>query len=139
MQDKRKLTLCGAGMMAVLAAALVGCATSKSSSDERSEGRSIDDKNITSHVKEALKREPVYKFEGVDVQTFAGVVQLSGFVNIPEQKQRAVDIAVRQPGVMQVVNSLALKPVLTPTGQPTQPQIYSQEATQEPKPNSQPK
>ena len=115
MQNKRKLTLFGAGL-AVLAAAMVGCATS-SHHDERSEGRSIDDKNITARVKDALDREPVYKFHTVDVNTFAGVVQLSGFVNIEEQKRRAQEIAAHQEGVTQVVNSLALKPQMVPTGQ----------------------
>jgi len=135
MQDKRKLTLFGAGL--VLAATLVGCATTHH--DERSEGRSIDDKNITAHVKEALDREPVYKFGGVDVNTFAGVVQLSGFVNIDEQKRRAQEIASRQEGVTQVVNSLALKPQMTPTGQPagSEPRIYTTPAgtTQNPESN----
>src|SRR6516162_6189856 len=97
MQDKKKLTLYGA-TMAVLAAALVGCATN-STSDQRSEGRSLDDKNITAKVKDSLEREPVYKFGGVDVRTFAGIVQLSGFVDIPEQKRRAQEIAAMQPGV----------------------------------------
>jgi hypothetical protein len=120
MQDKRKLTLFGAGL-AVLAAALVGCETTKTSHDQRSEGRQIDDKHITSRVKEALNREPVYKFEGVEVNTFAGIVQLSGFVNISEQKLRAQEIASHQEGVSQVLNGLALKPVMVPTGQQLNP------------------
>jgi len=116
--------LCGAGLAVVIA--LAGCMSNKSSKDERSEGRITDDKNITEHVTAALKQEPVYKFEGVDVQTFAGIVQLSGFVNVEEQRQRAQDLAIRQDGVVKVVNSLALKPQMAPTGHPASEQhIYS--------------
>jgi len=140
MQEMRKLAVFGAGL-AMLVVALVGCKTT-SSADERSEGRSIDDKNITSHVKEALNREPVYKFEGVTVNTYAGVVQLNGFVNIAEQKRRAQEIAAQQPGVTQVLNGLALKPVMTPTGQPGSSSVYSNPGTTQDadaNPNSQPK
>jgi hypothetical protein len=123
MQDKRKLTLIGASM-AVVVTLLAGCATT--SKDERSEGRITDDQNITRNVQTALDQEPVYKFEGVNVKTFAGIVQLSGFVNVNEQRQRAQDIASRQEGVVKVVNSLALKPQMVPTGRvEQQPRIYS--------------
>ena len=96
-----------------------GCATN-SGKDERSEGRTIDDKNITEKTRKALNEEPVYKFGNVDVNAFAGQVQLSGFVNTEEQKRRAGDIASQIPGVFNVHNALVLKPVsLTPTGRST--------------------
>src|SRR6185369_3047397 len=94
-----------------------GCKTSSSSSDERSEGRVVDDKQITENVQKQLKKEPVYKFDGIDVATFGGIVQLSGFVNTEDQKRRASDIARQIPGVRQVVNGIALKPEpMAPTG-----------------------
>jgi osmotically-inducible protein OsmY len=95
-----------------------GCeSTEHRSSDERSYGRQADDKNLTQSVENGLKREPVYKFNDVDVKTFAGVVQLSGFVNTEDQKNRAAEIAQQTPGVSQVINNIALKPVTpTPTG-----------------------
>src|SRR5262245_57101599 len=97
---------------------LSGCqSTGHKSSDERSSGRIQDDKHITQSVEGALKREPVYKFNEVNVQTFAGVVQLSGFVNTEDQKNRAAEVAQQTPGVSQVINNIALKPMApTPTG-----------------------
>ena len=126
MHDKRKHMLYGAGA-AILLAVLAGCTTTPK--DERSAGRTLDDQNITSSVRTALEREPVYKFEGVEVRTFAGIVQLSGFVNTEDQRQRAQQIASYQSGVTKVVNSLALKPpMMAPTGRPnpTEPRIYSE-------------
>jgi hyperosmotically inducible protein len=114
--------------LAVLMAGSTGCETSKHH-DERSEGRIQDDKNITSSIKRELKEEPVYKFEEVTVNTYAGAVQLSGFVNSEGQKRRAQDIAQHTPGVQQVINGLAMKPfVPAPTGTPAT-QIYAQPPT----------
>jgi osmotically-inducible protein OsmY len=95
--------------------------TSKKSPDERSEGRVVDDKNITKAIENKLASEAVYKFDSVDVKTFAGVVQLSGFVNSGDQSQRAEQIARSVGGVMQVVNGLAIKPGTIPsaTGRPS--------------------
>ena len=66
---------------------LAGCETTPK--DERSAGRVLDDKNITASIKKKLEGEPSYKFNSVDVTTFAGIVQLSGFVNSENQKNRA--------------------------------------------------
>lgn len=92
-----------------------GCETS--SHDERSEGRAMDDKQITENVQKELKRDPVYKFENIDAVTFGAVVQLSGFVNTEGEKSRAEEIARQIQGVHQVVNGIALKPEpMSPTG-----------------------
>ena len=137
---KYALLLCSLGAGVVLISS-AGCQTWGSKNDERSEGRALDDKHITAGVKEALETEPVYKFDGVDVQTFGGVVQLSGFVNTDVQKQRAAEVAQRISGVKEVINGLALKPLapsLTPTGRTTdtaQPRIYSDQPTQPAQPN----
>ena len=106
------------GMSAVFA--LTGCEMLNNHSGDRTAGRALDDKTITSTVQHDLNREPVYKFSGVDVKTYDGVVQLSGFVDTNEQKQRAGDIARQAEGVTQVVNNITLKPAgnLQPTGRP---------------------
>ena len=95
-------------------ASLTACATWHKDSD-RTAGRIKDDNRLTSQVEKELKREPTYKFHDVNVQTFAGVVQLSGFVNTEDQKQRAVQIAQNTPGVLQVINSIAMKPAPPPS------------------------
>ena len=106
MLNVKKMILVG-GMSAMFA--LTGCEMLNHHGD-RTMGRTLDDKTITSTVKHDLNREPVYKFGGVDVKTFDGVVQLSGFVDTDQQKQRAGDIAQRAEGVTQVVNNISLKP-----------------------------
>jgi hypothetical protein len=89
---------------------LAGCETTPK--DERSEGRALDDKNITESVKKSLDSEPAYKFNGVNVDTFAGIVQLTGFVNTDVQKVRAGEIAQGCNGVKMVVNGISLKPIM---------------------------
>src|SRR5262245_50602397 len=101
------------GAIFIASASLIGCSTS--GDGERSAGRVTDDRNIENRVEKSLREEPVYKFTGVDVRTFNGVVQLSGFVDTEDQKARAGEIAKRTPGVVQVVNNVTLKE-LSPTG-----------------------
>jgi osmotically-inducible protein OsmY len=115
---KRWAVIQGVTATAVLLA-FTGCKTSSSSHDERSDGRLIDDKEITQNVQKALKEEPIYKFDSVDTKTFGGIVQLSGFVNTEGQKRRAGEVAQEVSGVRQVENGIALKPApapMNPTG-----------------------
>jgi hyperosmotically inducible protein len=90
--------------------ALTGCEMFNHHDSDRTAGRALDDKTITETVKHDLNRETVYKFADVDVKTFDGVVQLSGFVDTEDQKHRAGEIAQRSEGVTQVVNNITLKP-----------------------------
>jgi hyperosmotically inducible periplasmic protein len=114
MLNLKKMFLVG-GMCATFA--LTGCEMLNHHGD-RTMGRRLDDSTITSTVKHDLNREPVYKFGDVDVKTFDGVVQLSGFVDTDDQKNRAGEIARQAEGVTQVVNNITLKPQgnLQPTG-----------------------
>ncbi|HLX70952.1 MAG TPA: BON domain-containing protein [Verrucomicrobiae bacterium] len=107
MKNLTKLLLIG-GTSAVLA--LTGCEMMHHDTSDRTAGRVLDDHTITDNVKSDLSREPVYKFTDVDVKTFAGVVQLSGFVTTDAQKQRAGEIAQNVQGVAQVQNNISLKP-----------------------------
>ena len=112
MLNKRNQVLAGVSVvMAILA--LAGCKTSK---DERSEGRTIDDKHITEAIKKGLDDEPSYKFNGLAIQTFAGIVSLSGFVESQDQKDRAQEIAQHTDGVKEVVNGITIKPTMPATG-----------------------
>jgi hyperosmotically inducible protein len=109
---------------------ITGCSTYTTGKDERSAGRALDDRNLATQIRHSLDQEPVYKFGNVDVKSFAGEVQLSGFVNSDDQRRRATEIASQTPGVMNVHNSLLLKPFAgpTPTGRTNSPQesmIYS--------------
>ncbi len=84
----------------------VGCAGNQY---EQSTGEYIDDKGTTSRVKTALGEDPQYKYEEVQVTTFKGTVQLSGFVSNRAQKGKAEDIAKSIPGVKEVVNNITVK------------------------------
>ena len=73
-----------------LVGGLTGCAGDRYN---QSTGQRIDDNRTAERVKEALAHDPQYKFDGVNVVAFKGVVQLSGFVNTHAQKSTAGDVA----------------------------------------------
>lgn len=76
---------------------------------KRSTGEYIDDKAITAKVKAALLKDPEVKALQVKVETYNGVVQLSGFVDNPEQISRAGEVAKGVEGVKSVKNDLNLR------------------------------
>lgn len=127
MQNNGIRILSGVGS-AILLLLSIGC-QSNSQPDGRSQGRVLDDKEITKRVERSLKDEPAYKFESVTVNTFAGIVQLSGFVNTEAQKDRAQQLAQNVGGVKEVVNGITLKPVPQPAGRPKVQRIYSEPET----------
>jgi osmotically-inducible protein OsmY len=86
---------------------VTGCTTG--SRYEQSTGERIDDHGTSSRVKAALADDTEYKYGGVSVETFKGTVQLSGFVNSRDQKNRAGDLAKKVPGVKEIVNNITVK------------------------------
>lgn len=91
--------------IAIIAATL-GCAGNQT---QRSTGQYVDDAAITSKVKTALLRDPDVSGLDIQVETFRGQVQLSGFVNSEEQAEKAEQIAEQVSGVRSVQNSLLVK------------------------------
>ena len=89
-----------------MAGGMTGCAGDRYT---QSTGERIDDKGDSSRVRGALSDDTQYKYEDVKVQTFKGVVQLSGFVNSRDQKNRAGDIARKVQGVKEVENNITVK------------------------------
>lgn len=83
-----------------------GCA---GTATRESTGEYVDDSTITAKVKSALVSDEVVRARDVRVETFRGTVQLSGFVDTPEQKSRAEDIAQGIPGVRKVKNNITVK------------------------------
>ena len=75
----------------------------------QSTGEAIDDKGITMRVKSALSNDAEYKYENVDVATFKGTVQLSGWVETHSQKSRAASLAKDVEGVKDVENNITVK------------------------------
>ena len=100
-------------LAALVSIAAVGC----SSTDERGSaertaanaGRVVDDTVITGKVKAALVADPTTKAHQIEVETFKGTVQLSGFVDNADARRRAAELAKNVEGVKDVKNSLALR------------------------------
>lgn len=100
----------------VVAALMIGLAmgctsTSKSEHPRRHErtGEYLDDTVLTTKVKAAIFNEPNLKSAEINVETFKGVVQLSGFVSSAEARQRAVAVARGVEGVKEVKNDMRVK------------------------------
>jgi len=74
-----------------------------------SPGEYADDAAVTAKVKTALLKEPEVKATAINVETFRGVVQLSGFVDTQEMADRAVAAASHVSGVKSVKNDMRLK------------------------------
>jgi osmotically-inducible protein OsmY len=89
-----------------LVGGLAGCAGDRYN---QSTGQSIDDNRTAERVKEALVHDPQYKYDGVNVVVFKGVVQLSGFVNTKAQKSSAGDLAKKIEGAREVENNITVK------------------------------
>ena len=85
---------------------LVGCAPTSTS---QGTGEYIDDAVITSKVKAAFASDPTVKATEVQVETYKGTVQLSGFVESRESAQKAVEIARQVKGVTEVRNNTVIK------------------------------
>ena len=91
---------------AVLLMSAVGCA---STSKQESTGEYVDDSVITTKVKAAIFNEPTLKSAEINVETFKGVVQLSGFVSTQANIYKAVEVARGVNGVTNVKNDMRLK------------------------------
>jgi osmotically-inducible protein OsmY len=72
-------------------------------------GEYVDDTVITTKVKAAFAADPTVKATQVQVETFKGTVQLSGFVDSRESAQRAVDLARSIKGVTSVKNDTVIR------------------------------
>ncbi|QDF97097.1 transporter [Azoarcus sp. DD4] len=84
----------------------VGCS---STPKQEGTGEYIDDSVITSKVKAAILGEASLKVAEINVETFKGVVQLSGFVNSQADINKAVEVARGVRGVKSVKNDMRLK------------------------------
>jgi len=95
-----------AAFLAVTLVSVVGCA---STSQKQGTGEYVDDAVITTKVKAAIFNEPSLKSAEINVETFKGVVQLSGFVNSQADINKAVSLARSVKGVTSVKNDMRLK------------------------------
>jgi len=80
-----------------------------STSKAESPGEYIDDAVITAKVKSAILEEPSLKSAEINVETFKGIVQLSGFVRSRADINKAAELAKGAKGVKSVKNDMILK------------------------------
>lgn len=92
--------------LAVTLMSVVGCA---STAKQEGTGEYVDDAVITTKVKAAILNEPTLKVAEINVETFKGVVQLSGFVNSQADITKAVAVARSVHGVKSVKNDMRMK------------------------------
>ncbi|MHB9100062.1 MAG: BON domain-containing protein [Sulfuricella sp.] len=92
--------------LAVTLVSVVGCA---STSKQEGTGEYVDDSVITTKVKAAIFNEPSLKSAEINVETFKGVVQLSGFVSSRAAESKAVEVARSVKGVTSVKNDMRVK------------------------------
>lgn len=93
-------------LVAALMVSALGCA---SQSEPQSPGAYMDDSWITTKVKTAILNEPSLKVMQINVETYKGAVQLSGFVDNAASQAKAVEIARSVQGVTSVKNDLRLR------------------------------
>ena len=93
-------------LVILVLAMMAGCASTRT---QESTGQYVDDSSITAKVKADILGDPALKVFDIGVETFKGVVQLSGFVNSAEIRNRAAEVAGRVSGVKSVKNSLIVK------------------------------
>ena len=92
--------------LAVTLASTVGCS---STPQKEGTGQYIDDSVITAKVKAAIFDNPTTKATEINVETFKGVVQLSGFVISQDAANKAVELTNSVSGVKSVKNDMRLK------------------------------
>lgn len=85
---------------------MLGCA---STAKHEGTGEYIDDTVITTKVKAKILDEPGLKSAEINVETFKGIVQLSGFVSSQANINRAAELARSVKGVTSVKNDMRVK------------------------------
>ena len=78
-------------------------------SKQETPGEYVDDTIITTKVKAAVFDEPSLKSAEINVETYKGIVQLTGFISSRADISKAVEVAIGIKGVKSVKNDMILK------------------------------
>lgn len=92
--------------VAIILVSAAGCG---STPQQQGTGEYFDDSVITTKVKAVIFDEPTLRVAEINVETFKGVVQLSGFVSSAAAANMAVELARRVRGVAAVKNDMQIK------------------------------
>jgi osmotically-inducible protein OsmY len=95
-----------ATLLAVTVLGSVSCASTRTSEGT---GEYVDDTVITTKVKAAFLGEKGLKVAEINVETFKGIVQLSGFINSRADADRAITLARGVSGVTSVKDDMRIK------------------------------
>ena len=93
-------------VLLMLVVSLVACASTRT---RESTGEYVDDSVITTKIKALIAEDDFLKSFQIGVETYKGVVQLSGFVNSKDAANKAGQIARSVKGVASVKNNLIVK------------------------------
>jgi osmotically-inducible protein OsmY len=93
-------------VLLMLIATFTACASTRT---HESTGEYVDDSVITTKVKAKLANDDFFKSFEISVETFKGIVQLSGFVNSQQAVNKASEIVRTVQGVKSVKNNLIVK------------------------------
>lgn len=93
-------------ILTVMLSTVMGCA---STSKHEGTGQYLDDSVITTKVKAVIFHEPSLKSAEINVETYKGQVQLSGFVATAADIDKAVEVASSVKGVTSVKNDIRVK------------------------------
>lgn len=102
----RSKKLAAALMLALAGATMAACTATPT---RESAGEYVDDSVISTKVRAQILGDKDLKLTQIDVETFKGAVQLSGFVDSAAAKSRAGDVAAQVAGVTRVHNNLVVK------------------------------
>lgn len=101
MKTHKSLTAALLAIVLIAPLLLAGCG--------KTVGETIDDATVTTRVKTAFINDPVVGAARIDVDTFKGVVTLSGSVKSKEEEQKAIAIARSIKGVSDVKSTLQIQ------------------------------
>jgi osmotically-inducible protein OsmY len=103
---KKRFMFIRSFMLVVLITGFAACA---STSKQEGAGEYVDDSVITTKVKSQLAADDFLKSFEISVETYKGIVQLSGFVGSQQAIDKAGEIARGVQGVKSVENDLNVK------------------------------
>jgi len=103
---KQVIKFLSALFLALSLLTVIGCASTKT---QEATGQYFDDSVITSKIKAAILHEPTLSSAEINVETFKGVVQLSGFISSNQDADRAIEVVRTIGGVKSIKNDMRLK------------------------------
>ena len=109
--NRQRRSVLSAALGTIAVAILSACASDKQPPEEkRTTGEFTNDAALTAKVKSAIATDVGARTAAaINIDTYRGVVQLTGFVNSPEQAQRAEAAAKKVEGVRSVKNDVRIK------------------------------